>query len=150
MEIKPTDSFSFIYNVNKVNRKQLKESYDWLITINKSEKLEFGFLYKIFYEYKNSLNMYKVILPIKYEENYLFVIDILDIPNIIRATLFDLITENNDIKFIDTKLFNLLKTNFLIRKSIKKLLIENVKSVNKIKYYDLINILYLPIIKTKD
>lgn len=155
MENKKEDSFEYIFKSNKLSRKQYNESLNWLNSeFNNNEEIIFGNLYRISYEYKNYLNPTKVILPIQFEiendETYLICFDILDMINILRATLFDLITKDNKLIQIDDKLFNVISKNRLIRKSVKKLIFKNIKIVNSIKYYDLLNILYLPIIKSKD
>lgn len=129
------------------------EALRWLTSsFDVSVLMKTGHIYRIQYspETKFDVTSFKIIIPLQVEESRIICFDILDIVPILRGSLFDLITHELSIQIIDDKLFKKIATNQLIRKSVKKYSINNIKHSEKIKFEELGMIINLPLIKSKE
>jgi hypothetical protein len=144
------NSFVFDLKTISVSDNDKKIAFKWLHSkFNTDDKLLFGYAYRVFYK-SSVIDPIKIIIPISIEDDSYICFEILDMFPELRAHLFDMICDNEEklIRVIDEKLFKSITQNRLIRKSVKKLKMDNIKNVNRIKYSDLLTILKLPIIRS--
>lgn len=109
---------------------------------NKVSKIKFGYLYRINYKSDDVFYPNKIVIPLSIEDGYLICFDILFLHPDIRAKLFDFLSTGNDI-MLDNKQFKKLSSSVVIKRSIKKFIIKNINSFEKVSFDNIEQILFI-------
>jgi hypothetical protein len=121
----------------------------WLYSkIKSKDKFEFGKIYRLDYQNPNTLSQRKIIIPISVEEDIFLCLDLLSLMPIIRAIIFDMISENE--MQLDIKTINKIKNNVFVKNALKKYKISKDNLFTKVKLTELETVLYLPLLLRKD
>lgn len=145
-----SDSYQFKLKTKNITILDKKKSLEYLFKKEFNIVKEFNFfkLYRVLYKQENSINPVKLIIPILKDEDDLFeCVDILALPQVTRAVLFDMLLETKD--FIITKnILDYFNKNIFVKKSIKKYNMNMFMNLELIEKTDLEDILFLPLLRT--
>ncbi len=140
-----TESFEGKLKATHVTILERKSALEFLNSkyLTKDSKMKYGSLYRINYKSDNVFFPNKLVIPLSVEEDkFLVCFDILHLHPEVRAKLFDLLITESGIE-LDNKMFKKISSNSIIKSSIKKFIIKNISSFERIRPDDLMQLLFI-------